>query len=545
MKKQTGGAGKNFGKRDKPGAGKKNFGKSEGKPLFFKKEEKGGDDAKPKRRSYTSADFGGEDKKTSRSNSYTRSFDAGSDSRTEKKPRKDFGDKYGDKKSSFKKEGDSSYSDKPRKDYGDKKPAFKKGGDSSYDKPRKDYGDKKPSFKKEEGSYDKPRKDYGDKPRKDPGDKKFSKRNDDFSYEEKPRSKGGSGSYSKKGKGDGFDESSYERKPKKDSDSYRNGDKKPYGDKKSSGDKKPFGEKRSFGDKKPFGKKDFSYEEGSSGRKPGKFAKDKDSGYEKKGKKDFGENGKRPRIAKKSFAKSNPANDGLIRLNKYISNSGVCSRREADKLIESGAVTVNGKIVAELGFKVSPDDVITYGGQAIKREKKVYVLLNKPKDYITTLDDPEGRKTVMELLKNTGKERIYPVGRLDRNTTGLLMLTNDGEMAMKLTHPKHNIQKMYAVDIDKGIKPEDLKALKDGFELEDGFIKADHVELVGEGTNRKEIGIEIHSGRNRIVRRMFEHLGYNVIRLDRVMFAGLTKKDLPRGKWRFLSEKEVSFLKMI
>jgi 23S rRNA pseudouridine2605 synthase len=223
----------------------------------------------------------------------------------------------------------------------------------------------------------------------------------------------------------------------------------------------------------------------------------------------------------------------------------VCSRREADKLIESGAVTVNGKIVAELGFKVSPDDVITYGGQAIKREKKVYVLLNKPKDYITTLDDPEGRKTVMELLKNTGKERIYPVGRLDRNTTGLLMLTNDGEMAMKLTHPKHNIQKMYAVDIDKGIKPEDLKALKDGFELEDGFIKADHVELVGEGTNRKEIGIEIHSGRNRIVRRMFEHLGYNVIRLDRVMFAGLTKKDLPRGKWRFLSEKEVSFLKMI
>ena len=232
-----------------------------------------------------------------------------------------------------------------------------------------------------------------------------------------------------------------------------------------------------------------------------------------------------------------------MRLNKYLSNAGVASRRDADNLILSGVVKVNGVVVDKLGTKINPTDKVTYGDATVKAERKVYLLLNKPKDYITTVDDPKERKTVMELVTGACRERIYPVGRLDRNTTGLLLFTNDGEMTTKLTHPKFGVKKVYHVSLNKGLKPEDFTAIVEGVELEDGIVKADDLAFVGEG--KKEVGIEIHSGRNRIVRRIFEHLGYDVIKLDRVVFAGLTKKDLPRGKHRFLTAKEISFLQMI
>jgi len=236
-------------------------------------------------------------------------------------------------------------------------------------------------------------------------------------------------------------------------------------------------------------------------------------------------------------------NDEAIRLNKYLSNAGVCSRREADVLIQTGVITVNGKIVTELGYKIAPTDVIQCNGETINAEKKRYVLLNKPKGFITTMDDPQGRKTVMTLVRNACRERIYPVGRLDRETTGLLLFTNDGDLAKKLTHPRYQARKIYHVELNKPVKAEDIDKLLRGVDLEDGKSKADKASYV-EGGNSREVGIEIHSGKNRIVRRMFESLGYTVVKLDRVVFAGLTKKDLPRGMFRHLSEDEVSFLRM-
>jgi 23S rRNA pseudouridine2605 synthase len=249
---------------------------------------------------------------------------------------------------------------------------------------------------------------------------------------------------------------------------------------------------------------------------------------------------------KKVSDKPEPVSDGLIRLNKYISNAGICSRREADELISAGTVKVNGKIVTEMGYKVKPEDQINYGGETLRKEKLVYVLLNKPKDFITTLEDPGNRKTVFDLVRKACKERIYPVGRLDRNTTGVLLLTNDGDLTKKLTHPKHGLKKIYQVTLDKPLgKPDMDEIAKNGVTLEDGHIQPDVISYSGDGANKKEVGLEIHSGRNRIVRRLFEHLGFEVIKLDRVVFAGLTKKDLPRGNWRLLSEQEVGFLKML
>jgi 23S rRNA pseudouridine2605 synthase len=237
--------------------------------------------------------------------------------------------------------------------------------------------------------------------------------------------------------------------------------------------------------------------------------------------------------------------DGLVRLNKFISNSGVCSRRDADLLIASGAVRVNGKVVTELGTKISPTDKVVYGDQAIKMEKPVYILLNKPKGYITTSDDPRNRRTVMDLVRGACKERVYPVGRLDMNTMGLLLFTNDGTIAKKLTHPRYGVRKVYHVFLDQPLARADLLKIKEGIELEDGFLRVDSIEYVGDGADRKQVGIEIHSGKNRIVRRIFEKLDYKVTKLDRVVFAGLTKKNLPRGEWRFLEEKEINMLKMI
>lgn len=238
-----------------------------------------------------------------------------------------------------------------------------------------------------------------------------------------------------------------------------------------------------------------------------------------------------------------PKTDNLVRLNKYLANAGICSRREADKLIESGVVKINGKVVTELGTKVGPEDKVQYGGETLRREKLRYFLLNKPKGFITTSDDPHDRKTVMMLMQNACKERIYPVGRLDRNTLGLLLFTNDGELAKKLTHPKYGIKKIYHVFLDKPLKKNDLLQIAEGVKLEDGLIKPDKISYVTSEHDKKQIGIELHSGRNRIVRRIFEHFGYQVVKLDRVFFAGLTKKDLPRGKFRELTRDEVNILK--
>jgi len=232
-----------------------------------------------------------------------------------------------------------------------------------------------------------------------------------------------------------------------------------------------------------------------------------------------------------------------LRLNKYLANAGVCSRREADEYITNGSVKVNGEVVTELGTKVTRKDSVLFNDQPVSLERKVYVLLNKPKDTVTTSDDPQGRQTVMDLVRNASQERIYPVGRLDRNTTGVLLLTNDGDLASKLTHPKYIKKKIYHVWLDKDVAETDLAKIAAGIELEDGPIHADAIAYANE-EDKNQVGIEIHSGKNRIVRRIFEHLGYRVVKLDRVYFAGLTKKNLPRGRWRHLTQQEVNILKM-
>ena len=232
-----------------------------------------------------------------------------------------------------------------------------------------------------------------------------------------------------------------------------------------------------------------------------------------------------------------------LRLNKFLANAGVCSRREADEFIQAGVVTVNGEVVTELGTKVLRTDEVKFHDAPVSLEKKVYVLLNKPKDYVTTSDDPQQRKTVMDLVKGACEERIYPVGRLDRNTTGVLLLTNDGDLASKLTHPKFLKKKIYHVYLDKAVTAHDMQQIAEGITLDDGDIKADAIDYASD-TDKKSVGIEIHSGKNRIVRRIFESLGYKVTKLDRVQFAGLTKKNVRRGDWRYLTEEEVDRLRM-
>ncbi|MEM9001645.1 MAG: pseudouridine synthase [Bacteroidota bacterium] len=238
------------------------------------------------------------------------------------------------------------------------------------------------------------------------------------------------------------------------------------------------------------------------------------------------------------------ANPDLIRLNRYVANAGICSRREADTYIAAGNVSVNGKVITEMGYKVKKTDDVRFDGRKLNPEKKEYVLLNKPKNFITTTNDEKGRRTVMDLVSSASNNRLYPVGRLDRDTTGLLLFTNDGDMAKKLTHPKHGVRKIYHVHLDNNLKVSDIRKIEQGLELEDGPVEVHEVSYV-QGATKKEIGIEIHSGRNRIVRRIFGHLGYEVVKLDRVIFAGLTKKDLPRGHWRYLTQQEVINLGMI
>ena len=287
----------------------------------------------------------------------------------------------------------------------------------------------------------------------------------------------------------------------------------------------------------------------SGGRQAGKrkSGAEKNSTYKKKGK--FSGKNYRPHPQKlKDFKRKGgdaPKKESdEIRLNKYIANAGICSRREADTYIELGNVTVNGKIITEMGYKVKPGDDVRFDGVRITPEAKRYILLNKPKNYITTMEDERGRKTVMELIHNAVKERVFPVGRLDRQTTGLLLFTNDGELAKKLTHPKHQVRKLYHVVLDKKLAMSDLQKIEENFVLDGKMVFVDKVSYI-DGKPKNEVGIEIHSGRNRIVRRIFEHFGYSVTKLDRVIFAGLTKKDLPRGRWRHLTQQEINTLKMI
>ncbi|MCI5059165.1 MAG: rRNA pseudouridine synthase [Flavobacteriales bacterium] len=247
----------------------------------------------------------------------------------------------------------------------------------------------------------------------------------------------------------------------------------------------------------------------------------------------------------KSKPKKSLKTSDEVRLNKYIANAGICSRREADKLIEAGAVKINGKVVTQLGTKVKPGDTVQLGEETLAGQKKVYILLNKPKDYITTVSDPQGRRTVVQLLRGACKERVYPVGRLDRMSTGLLLFTNDGEMARKLTHPSSNVRKVYHVILDKKITKVHMEELVKGVKLDDGISQADRVEYVQGADSKKAIGIELHSGKNRVIRRMMEALGYKVVKLDRVLFAGISKKGIPRGKWRKLTEKEIGYLQIL
>ncbi len=305
-------------------------------------------------------------------------------------------------------------------------------------------------------------------------------------------------------------------------------------------------QQRGYGRPQPnYGRQQGGYQQGGYGRQQGGYGRPQQGGYGRPQKQKYnnrkqqGYNPHRPVEYTEAIVDPNEE----LRLNKYLANAGVCSRREADEHIAAGAVKVNGVVVTELGTKVTRKDQVTFNDQPVSLERKVYVLLNKPKDTVTTSDDPQGRQTVMDLVRNASRERIYPVGRLDRNTTGVLLLTNDGDLASKLTHPKYIKKKIYHVWLDKDVSETDLARIAAGVELEDGPIHADAIAYANE-EDKNQVGIEIHSGKNRIVRRIFEHLGYRVVKLDRVYFAGLTKKNLPRGRWRHLTQQEVTMLKM-
>ena len=316
---------------------------------------------------------------------------------------------------------------------------------------------------------------------------------------------------------------------------YGSGYKSSGGDRKPFGDKKPYGDKPSFGGGKSYGSKSYGDRPSSGAKKP--FGPKKPFVKRGPGAMDAGA---KP-ISYPSYSAA-AETAGEMRLNRYISTSGKCSRREADDLIKTGEVTVNGVVVDTLGTKVQPGDEIRLRGEVLSNQRKVYILMNKPKGYVTSMEDPHADKTVMDIVRNACAERIYPVGRLDKSSVGVLLLTNDGELTQKLTHPSNNKKKIYQVTLERPLTNNDLLRARDGIDLDDGIIIPDAVEFVGPD-NRKEVGIEIHSGRNRIVRRIFEELGYGVHKLDRVYFAGLTKKNLKRGQWRFLSDAEVSMLK--
>jgi len=493
-----------------------------GKP-DFKKWDKGGND-RPFRREGDSAergfkkDFGKKD---------FRSNDRGGDRSGDRKP---FGDRP--ERGSF--GGDRSREFKPR---------FDRDNDEREFRPRPDRDSRDFKSRPERGNSDREFKPGFDKPRgdRDHGDREFKPRFDRNNNERefKPRGDRENGDREFKPR---FDKDNNDRE-------FKPGFDKP-------GFDKPRGERSESRSERP--SRSFDRNEGSFKKKEDRDDKPYRSRFQDSEEQDrsglvrrVGRYETAPRYNLDNYeAKKKPSarhkdkeETDEIRLNRYIANAGICSRREADDLISSGQISVNGKIITEMGYKVRPTDVVKYGKKALNPEKMVYILINKPKDYITTTDDPEERKTVLDLIAGACSERVYPVGRLDRNTTGLLLLTNDGELAEKLTHPSSGIKKIYQAELDKPIATEDFEQLQAGVELEDGFIRPDEVGLVT--PDAQVVGLEIHSGRNRIVRRMFEHLGYEVQKLDRTVFAGLNKKDLPRGKWRFLTEKEVIKLKFL
>ncbi|HTH82602.1 MAG TPA: pseudouridine synthase [Mucilaginibacter sp.] len=473
-------------------------------------------------------------------------FKRPANSRDDRNGRSNGPSKGGDKtKRSSSSRGSSKNTDQSSTDHSKKRyssgPAAERSSFSSGAE-KKSFGPRKPYSGRPAGDDEKPKRSFGGE---SAGDKKsFTPRNKPYS-----------------GRPTGDDD-----RPKRSFGGDSAGDKKsfaprskPYSGRGASDDDRPkksfgsdSGEKKSFSttrNRKPTG--------ADYGDKPKRTFGDKPKGDFKKrdGEKPFRKAGDKPVYDKITRDRDAPVKtlrpkkatkkeeDGLIRLNRYIANAGICSRRKADELIAAGVIAVNGEVVSELGLKVDPfKDEIRYNGETLKREKSVYVLLNKPKDYITTTDDPQERRTVMHLVEKASRERIYPIGRLDRNTTGLLLMTNDGDLADKLSHPRSNITKLYQVELNKSLTQGDLNKIMFGLELEDGLIKPDSVSYV-QGASKKEVGIQIHSGKNRIVRRIFEHLGYEVVKLDRVVYANLTKKDLPRGRWRFLDEKEVIQLK--
>ena len=419
-------------------------------------------------------------------------------------------------------EGRREYGSRPRR-------TFNEGGERrSFDGDRKPFGERK-SF------GDRPRRSFGEggeRPRRSFGDNNFG--GERKSFGDRPRrsfSEGGdrkSFNGERRSFGEGGERRSFGDRPRRSFGEGRerrsfNGERKGFG-----GDRKSFGEKRSFGAKKSFYKKDFNY-----------FRDENESGINKM-------ISRRPQLDNEHFSDNDMVAAPIkeeVRLNKYIANSGVCSRREADNFILAGVVTVNGEVVTELGTKVNINtDDIRFNGERLKGETKIYIVMNKPKGYVTTASDPHADKTVMDLLKGC-PSRVFPVGRLDKNTTGVLMFTNDGEIAEKLTHPSYDKKKIYQVSLDSKLRGEDYDKILSGVELSDGVIAADALEYIEEDDHRK-LGIEIHSGKNRIVRRIFESLGYEVKALDRVYFAGLTKKGLKRGEWRYLSEGETNLLRM-
>ncbi|RIW16188.1 rRNA pseudouridine synthase [Algoriphagus lacus] len=526
--------GKSFGKKDD----------SFGKPSFDKKSDFSSDSKrsfgdKPKGKFFKS------EEKSFGKPAFGKRFGSGDSEK------KSFGDKRYDKgegfQKKFEKREDSAY---PKKSFGEKSDRFKKDDASGKkferregsDFSKKSYGDKPDRFNKEGFSEKKfERRDSSEFPKKSFGDKSERFKKDDFSGKKFEKREGSD--FQKKTFGDKSDrfkkEDSGSRKFGKDSESRseKPSFKKDFSDHKKSNDS---GERLVYKgrgrDEKPvFGPESRQFSEDKPVEKRG-FGKNRPNRQEL--------NPDRPDYnfdalpARKTKGKEET---DLLRLNKYIANSGICSRREADDLITQGLITVNGQVITEMGYKVKKSDRVIYQGKRINPEKPVYVLLNKPKDFITTTDDPMERKTVMKLVENACEERIFPVGRLDRNTTGLLLFTNDGELTAKLSHPSNEVKKIYQVTLDKPLTQRHEEEIREGLTLEDGDVKVDDMQVLSK--DRTILGLEIHIGRNRIVRRLFAHLGYEVIALDRVMYAGLDKKDLKRGHYRFLTEQEVIRLK--
>ena len=404
-------------------------------------------------------------------------------------------------------ESRSFNSDKPRRNFsdnGERRP-FGESGE------RRSFGEKRGFGERRSFNSDKPRRNFSDTGERRP----FGESGERRSFGEK--------------RGFGERRSFNSDRPRRSFS--ENGERRPFGEsgeRRSFGEKRGFGERKGFGAKKSFHKKDFNH-----------FRNEEESGINRM-------ISRRPQLDNAVLSDNDMVATPIkeeVRLNKYIANSGVCSRREADNFILAGVVTVNGEVVTELGTKVNIyTDDIRFNGERLKGEEKVYIVMNKPKGYVTTASDPHADKTVMDLLKGC-KSRVFPVGRLDKNTTGVLMFTNDGEIAEKLTHPSYDKKKIYQVSLDSKLRQADFEKILSGVELSDGVIAADELEYIEEEDHRK-LGIEIHSGKNRIVRRIFESLGYEVKALDRVYFAGLTKKGLKRGEWRFLTEGETNLLKM-